>query len=847
MLAPNLTETPIKQSEIRTKLRLINVLFIASAIIGIFGAWEIVKGATLENLNFKHIELSHKLVATADDFKAGRLNDTQPLTQIVKNIREQPIACLKIIGPLEQVAMRFAGTAKASDVCRRDILLADHTLAMINDYENGAVPKSHLIMQLERSIIEFHKNSNEFQPLVKSTVQFVFKAMLAIIVVKGAIISYIGMLLSSSISKNYQFLERAQKRSVRLNNELKLIFNSAPVFLWLLDQDARIVRGNTFAAKKTGQNVEGLVGRTFTEFLPNFTDRELQNLKETITAGASLKGVIFDCAPSNRQNLWVRYQSAPYKDRQGDYYTLLVGVDITQTLKQRKALEQSEERYNLAVAGASEGIWDYDLCAHQLHYSKRNFELLGETPCSLENSLEWWEARVHPDDFQMVRKAAIAHLKSKAPYDITYRILHKNGSWRWWRTRGKAIRDENSKPYRMVGTNSDVTDLIKAKKKAETANEAKSRFLANMSHEIRTPMNGILGMAQILAHSQLNERQQQMLDTINTSGEALLTVLDDVLDLSKIEVDQLEIKPAPFFIQDLISSVKDLYTENAVAKGLTLSATISDALSAQMIGDEVRLRQILNNLVSNAIKFTNYGEIALAACLDDNDDDNLKVKFTVSDTGIGMAQREMERMFEPFVQADLTATRVHSGTGLGLTISQRLAQLMGGSLSVVTAPNKGSTFSVVIPLEAVNETNINNTEETVITDAPAICPPKNLKILAAEDNEINRLVLKQLLSHYECDLTIVEDGNQAINTWKDGAFDLVMMDIQMPLIDGVTAMKEIRRLEKELNRTRTYMVALTANAMTYQVEDYLAAGADGHIAKPIIEKDLAQTLTQAAA
>ncbi len=847
MTSARSSERPISQSEIRNKLARINLLFIASAMLGILGAWEMVKGSNLENLNFDHIEHSHALILEVNAFRASSHNDAKQLERIVSEMREQPVKCLNIIGPLERTAMNIAGASKAPDLCRRDILLADHTLAVIRAYETGGVSKKYLLAQMERAIIEFRKNSIQFQPLVEDTVQFVFRAMLLIIGIKGAFIAYLGYRLSASISKNYRYLERAQQRSLSLSDELELIFNNAPVFFWLLDKEGYVIRVNTYAAETFDLPPDRMVGRHFTQFLAGLTDQENLNLQTNIKSNKPLKNLIFEYTSAAYKENTASYDIVPYKDESGHEYSLLVGVDITEAQQQRQALEQSEERYNLAVAGASDGIWDYCFTSKKVHYSERNFELLGHPATSKEDSLDWWQSHIHPDDFVAIRKAALSHLKYGATYDQTYRILHQSGAWRWWQTRGKATYDNKGKPLRMVGTNRDVTDLVQARKQAEAANEAKSKFLANMSHEIRTPMNGILGMTQILAHSNLDDRQQQMLTTINTSGEALLTILDDILDLSKIEVDQLEIKSAPFFINDLICSVKNLYQQSAEAKGLNLTTAVNKSLTDKVSGDEIRLRQILNNLVSNALKFTNKGSVSISATLKESDEGSNKIcaQFVVCDTGIGMDKIEVERMFEPFVQADVSSTRVHSGTGLGLTISQRLAKLMGGALTVETEQDNGSSFILTVPLTRLCKASTK--EECAKSPVPQPMPTKKLKILAAEDNEINRLVLRKLLEIYDCDLTIVEDGQKAINAWKDCAYDLVLMDIQMPLTDGISAMKEIRRLEQEQNRTRTYMVALTANAMTYQVEDYLEAGADGHIAKPIIEKDLAQTLTKAAA
>jgi signal transduction histidine kinase/ActR/RegA family two-component response regulator len=374
---------------------------------------------------------------------------------------------------------------------------------------------------------------------------------------------------------------------------------------------------------------------------------------------------------------------------------------------------------------------------------------------------------------------------------------------------------------------------------AEAANAAKSTFLATMSHEIRTPLNGVLGMAQAMAGDELSERQRDRLSVIHRSGEALLAILNDVLDLSKIEAGKLELEHMEFELADVARGAYSAFTALANKKGLSFALDIERA-RGRYLGDPTRLRQILYNLISNALKFTEQGEIRVTAI---RNGDGLEL--SVRDTGVGIARENLEKLFAKFDQLDSSTTRRFGGTGLGLAICRELAVLMRGEISVDSELGLGSKFTLRVPLEWVGE------ERPVATMAEARAEAEAtdiaLRVLAAEDNSVNQLVLKTLLHQMGVDPTIVENGEQAVQAWEDGDWDVVLMDVQMPVMDGITATAIIRNREADLNRPRTPIIALTANAMSHQVEQYLTAGMDGHVAKPIQAAELFEALTRAAA
>jgi signal transduction histidine kinase/ActR/RegA family two-component response regulator len=364
-----------------------------------------------------------------------------------------------------------------------------------------------------------------------------------------------------------------------------------------------------------------------------------------------------------------------------------------------------------------------------------------------------------------------------------------------------------------------------AQQRAEEANRAKSEFLANMSHEIRTPLNGVVSMADTLARRELEPEEHEMVELIRSSGATLERLLSDILDSARIESGQLTFEPAPFDLEQSVKDVAALWRVKAEDQGVAMVVEFDEALSGLVEGDMVRLRQVLTNLVSNALKFTSSGSVRLSvmSTLDG------RAVFRVTDTGVGFDPDQKGRIFRRFQQADGSITRRYGGTGLGLTISNALVELMGGvALDCDSAPGKGSTFWFEIPMPKVAEA-VGETEPAATVDVAAT----PLRILLADDHPANRKVVEIMLAATEMELVAVEDGQQAVEAFKRGGFDLVLMDMQMPVMDGLTATREIRALEAADGRKRTPVVMLTANAMAEHVASGREAGADAHLTKPV--------------
>ncbi len=367
-----------------------------------------------------------------------------------------------------------------------------------------------------------------------------------------------------------------------------------------------------------------------------------------------------------------------------------------------------------------------------------------------------------------------------------------------------------------------------ARAAAEAANRAKSEFLANMSHEIRTPLNGVLGMAQAMELSELSDLQRERLEVIRKSGDMLLAILNDVLDLSKIEAGKLELEQAPFDLGELAMGAHAAFTAIANKKGLSFNLTVEPDAAGAYLGDSTRVRQILYNLLSNALKFTEVGEVRVTLAAMPRG-----FSMRIADTGVGIAPDRAAHLFQKFEQADSSTTRRFGGTGLGLSICRELAGLMGGTVTVESVVAEGSVFTAVLPLERATDAPATAVTVPQAETSAAEMGERTLRVLAAEDNPVNQLVLKTLLHQVGVYPLMVGNGRAALEAWEDQDWDLILMDMQMPIMDGLGATRAIRAREADTGRARTPIIALTANVMSHQIASYVEAGMDRFVGKPI--------------
>ena len=418
------------------------------------------------------------------------------------------------------------------------------------------------------------------------------------------------------------------------------------------------------------------------------------------------------------------------------------------------------------------------------------------------------------------------------------------GIWKWrmkmvLRQRAWLKKEVELRTSELKAVNAE---LHAARELAEAANRAKSDFLANVSHEIRTPMNGIIGMTELTLGTELTSEQREFLSLVKFSADSLLVVINDLLDFSKVEAGKLALDPAPFDLAEMLSTSMKSLAAPAHEKGLELTLTLREDVPATLVGDAGRLRQVLTNLVGNAIKFTEHGEVAVTVETQSASEDNIGLHFAVRDTGIGVPPEKLSLIFHPFEQADASTTRKFGGTGLGLAISSRLVELMGGRMWAESVAGKGSTFHFLAHLRTLNKFSPATGQKD---SQPASQPlsMRLLRVLVVEDNAVNHRLATALLARMGHDATVAENGLAAINAIAEENFDLVLMDVQMPEMDGFEATAAIRASETNTGH-HLPVIAMTAHAMQGDREKCLAAGMDAYISKPVSRKELEQTIAQ---
>ncbi|MFP6882721.1 MAG: PAS domain-containing protein, partial [Roseibacillus sp.] len=645
-------------------------------------------------------------------------------------------------------------------------------------------------------------------------------------------------------------------------------------------------------------------------------------------------------------------------------------------------LADREERLARAVKGSMEGLWDWEVGTNNIHYAERLKELLGYGPDDeFDHGFEEFKRRLHPDDRGSTMEAVKLHVEANFTYDVEYRLMCKDGEYRWFRARGAAIRDADGRATRMAGGITDITEriesrhrLIEARKEAEAANEqlnaffqlsldllciagsdgyfkrinpactetlgyceeelltdpfldfvhpddqeatigameqlagghevtrfenryrhkdghylwlewsaaasgdkliyalardvtqrrakeveihdakmaaeaanrAKSEFLANMSHEVRTPMNAIIGMSELLLNTKLTPRQAEYQRLVLDSAESLLGVMNDVLDFSKIEAGRMELDPQDFDLRESIFDTLSTLENRARQRGLKLSHWIAPEVPVRVRADQGRLRQVLMNLVGNAIKFTEEGEISVKVDLKSDQGSEAMLRVEVRDTGVGVPLDKLKSIFEPFTQAEGSTARKYGGTGLGLSICRKIVALLDGEIWIESEEGHGSTFGFTarITVDEVSDAEHSGSRKPVVLEKKPECMPV-LEVLLVEDGRANQLVATRFLERRGHSVTLAENGREAVIAWENGHFDAILMDIHMPEMNGFEATRLIREGE-EAGSPRIPIIAMTANAMRGDREACLEAGMDDYLAKPVHATDLYEVLERLA-
>ena len=670
----------------------------------------------------------------------------------------------------------------------------------------------------------------------------------------NALIGFLGVASDVTSARLYE------SQMLEQNAWFRQMTASLPLLTWTCHSDGFCDYLSKQWVSYTGIPEEEQLGTGWLEQIhPADRDATFANWEEHVSTGSPLE-IQYRLRGHDGNYRWFQTRAVPIRDGDGQIVKWLGSSTDIQDIR------NSEERFELAVRGSSAGLWDWDITTGHVFYAPRFKEMLGCTEEEFPNQIGSFFDAVHPDDREEVQDELRAHLAGETTtYDVEHRLRTRSGDYRYFHANGAAVRDENDQPCRMAGSLVDITDrkrveielrareqeLIAAHAEAEAANRSKTDFLANMSHEIRTPLTAILGYAHMLSESDVtDEERRSCVDTIRSSGSHLLTVISDILDLSKIEAGQMTVERVGFIPARLVEEVLAFFEEPARIKGLTLSAHIHGRIPLRICSDPVRIRQILINLLGNSIKFTEHGSVRLTLRLltgDSSapDDTGPLLAFDVSDTGIGLSQEQQQDLFEPFVQADASTRRKYGGTGLGLTICRRMARLLDGDVSITSELGKGSTFTATVATGSLTGVELIDrlaagTEKAQVSFVRA--PKLQARILLAEDNPVNQRLISTLLQRAGATVDVVDNGEQALqrilagprdtSRGEDGesgtSYDLVLMDMQMPVLDGCSATIRLREQGVTIP-----ILALTANAMEDDRKKCLEAGCNDFFTKPL--------------
>lgn len=514
--------------------------------------------------------------------------------------------------------------------------------------------------------------------------------------------------------------------------------------------------------------------------------------------------------------VWLLGQAVEVEHKTGYVGTV---VDITARKateaaleENRVALQRSEERWQLALEGSRDGVWDWNVLTGEDFFSKSWKALFGFEDHEVAHHVDEFVKRVHPDDLDGVWRDVERYFRRETPeYQREFRMLHRDGSVVWVLNRGVAVFDVDGKPVRMVGTIVDITEhkrseaeLSVAKEAAEVANRAKSAFLATMSHELRTPMTGVLAAAELLRASELNADQEEVLAMVLEGGRQMVDLVDDVLHLSRIEAGRIELEKASVAVREMIEATLRSLHAPARQRGFSMDFSVAEEVPEHVMMDRRRVSQVITNLVVNAIKYSGADAVEIAVSVTNDEANASRLHFEVKDGGVGIPESQLSTIFAPFEQADLHTARTNGGTGLGLHVARSLVNAMAGKLDVRSQVGSGSTFWFDLPFESASAPVDPTPEHS--GDSSQL----GLRVLIADDNSLNRRAIARLLKRWGCEVFEAANGQVALGVIEEAGVDVVLMDIDMPVMDGVTAAHQIR--SKETGGARIPIVALTADA-----------------------------------
>ncbi|MGH1438788.1 MAG: response regulator [Cellvibrionaceae bacterium] len=641
--------------------------------------------------------------------------------------------------------------------------------------------------------------------------------------------------LAKSFHNLFKNKEEREIELIKARNYIDGITNEAPVLLSYIDKTETYQFVNHCYELWSGKPSEKIVGLRIEDLLGSESYRKLKPYVDRALQGEVVQ-FKSEVDYNGNQSRHVQLTYTPQRDTCNNVQGFYVCVeDITQNTLASQKIRDLSQRLDIALDAPGIGVWDYDLATGELYWDERMHHIYHMLETDFSNDYDAWSSRLHPDDIERVNSNFDYTLKTQHEFVDEFRIIWPNKETRWISAHGCVICDEYDQPIRIIGTNMDITgrknleiEREQALIKAEESAQLKSAFLASMSHEIRTPMNGVLGMLGLIKNTTLNKQQTHYLGLANSSAESLLTLINDILDFSKVEAGKMDLDIIDFDLPDMLGSFCESIAHRAQEKGIEVILDITGITCTYVKGDPGRLRQVLNNLAANAIKFTEAGEVTISVQLIQCQTGGLRLDGVVSDTGIGIPESKLDRLFDSFSQVDASTTRKYGGTGLGLAIVKQLCELMGGDVSAISTLGKGSQFIFNLALEQSEQSELLMPSVDI----------KGTRILLVDDNKTNLTVLTRQLHHwgaevYEC--TSGDDALTLLNKEQNQPFDIAILDMQMPGMNGEQLAQHIAEIKQCASMKMVMMTSLSHRGDAKRLADL---GFSAFFPKPATANDL---------
>lgn len=678
------------------------------------------------------------------------------------------------------------------------------------------------------------------------------------------------------IAINIDEQKKAERELKERENQLVSLFDTVADSIFVIEVESensfRFISVNDAFKKITGVAEEQLIGKLISDIVPQPSlNLVLSKYKQAIKTKQSVVWEETTDYPTGRLTGIVTI--APLFDETGVCKKLIGSVkDITERKKIELSLKESEERFRVLAESSNIIPWEIDAATFKCTYVGPQAESVLGYPTQAWYDTDFWFNHIHPDDRDIANHRFLQGLKKNQNYDFEYRMVKADGKIVWFHDFVTIVNDESGKPLKLRGhlidvtirklaeekiqklnaeleerveertaqLQANITELNKAKIQAEESKAAKELFLASMSHEIRTPLNAIIGFQQLLKSTSLTAEQKEYVESIDFAGKNLLVIINDILDLSKIEAGKFQFDETDFNVSDVVKSVIELVNHRAKEKKLKLYIYVDSSIPDKLFGDAARLSQVLLNLVGNAIKFTEAGDVKVSVNALEETSEQVLCEFIVEDSGIGISPERMASIFERFTQESNETNRIYGGTGLGLTISKYLVEMQGGKIEVKSEKGKGSAFSFQLRYKK------KSSDQAHIADGDDIDHDhilKNLKILLVEDVLLNQKLVMKIMEKWGYELDIANNGIEGVEKVKQKNYDLILMDIQMPVMDGYAATELIRSLP-DLEKQRIPIIALTAHASHAEAEKCINLGMNAYMAKPFNQLELQKIISR---